>query len=806
MSFKLLAIRPLEGCNSKFLKNLKENRIYQFYNDYEFQDINGKKIEDHSKKIEIEKITLNSTVPNNFHGDKINISAIVGKNGSGKSSLIELLYVTFYNLAVTEKIIKNEFLIKDIKEFENNLDNTKQVDTFIKTCLEKFSEINVENILFFENSQNLSNYSFIELKSYLFEVIELIENLLLYKEGLISTDISFPKHGPGDDPLKLKSTSFYDIIALKRNQINVPQNKFLNSLKDFANGLNFIEDQIFVEIYFEIDNVFFQISKNSDNSSFYFFQFEENVKTEIEFKDFIIEKDLNGEKTQLFQIFYNLVVNYSLYGLNSLEIGLWVEKIFHKNDGYQTPIVINPFRDEGNINVNSENELVVDRLMYNMIINKDLRQITYNNKVDTITVSRKLNLREIIINGVENHENKYYEKFLESLISLYNSNSSLEYNKTSLDKLSIVEQQCLDYILRKIKRITRNYSIYSGYRFNENSNDNIEVNENNISKIVAIMDLFKKDKSHITNKIFQALNFIFLNRIESIKDKIYEYYNDKLSSLQLRQKLEGVDFDDFAEAILRRSSDYKIDVINLLPPSIFYNDYIFENKSKFSQLSSGEKQQVFGLNSILYHLINLNSTDSNEFPYKYRFVNIILDEIELYAHPDMQRKYIKELLNGIGRLSLDNIKAINLLFITHSPFILSDIPKQNVLFLEMDNDKKASPKNYKTMNTFGANITDLLADSFFISNGLMGDFAKWKIEETIKWINLEKYKKDSKSQDPYELNVEEYNFHKKIIELIDEPVLGIKLAEMLDELKGDNFFQKELALKEIQYLKTKYEL
>jgi hypothetical protein len=32
MSFKLLAIRPLDGCNPKFLKNLEENRIYQFYN------------------------------------------------------------------------------------------------------------------------------------------------------------------------------------------------------------------------------------------------------------------------------------------------------------------------------------------------------------------------------------------------------------------------------------------------------------------------------------------------------------------------------------------------------------------------------------------------------------------------------------------------------------------------------------------------------------------------------------------------------------------------------------------------------
>ena len=67
-------------------------------------------------------------------------------------------------------------------------------------------------------------------------------------------------------------------------------------------------------------------------------------------------------------------------------------------------------------------------------------------------------------------------------------------------------------------------------------------------------------------------------------------------------------------------------------------------------------------------------------------------------------------MNAIKNLDTN----INILFITHSPFILSDIPKQNVLFLE-----NGKPSEKKNMNTFGANITDLLADSFFIEDGLM---------------------------------------------------------------------------------------
>ena len=44
MSFKLLAIRPLKGCSARFLKNLEEDRIYKFYNDYSFFENEDRKV------------------------------------------------------------------------------------------------------------------------------------------------------------------------------------------------------------------------------------------------------------------------------------------------------------------------------------------------------------------------------------------------------------------------------------------------------------------------------------------------------------------------------------------------------------------------------------------------------------------------------------------------------------------------------------------------------------------------------------------------------------------------------------------
>jgi len=80
--FKLLATRPLNGCKPRILKNLKENKLYQFYQDYTFI------FQDNDPSKDVEKITHTPTVPDTLYNSEnlsINISAILGKNGSGKS-------------------------------------------------------------------------------------------------------------------------------------------------------------------------------------------------------------------------------------------------------------------------------------------------------------------------------------------------------------------------------------------------------------------------------------------------------------------------------------------------------------------------------------------------------------------------------------------------------------------------------------------------------------------------------------------------------------------------------------------------
>ena len=144
--------------------------------------------------------------------------------------------------------------------------------------------------------------------------------------------------------------------------------------------------------------------------------------------------------------------------------------------------------------------------------------------------------------------------------------------------------------------------------------------------------------------------------------------------------------------------------------------------------SSGEKQFLQVVGAVLYHLHNIDSIASNEM--RYRNINLIFEEIELYFHPEWQRKWVYWLIAMLRSITYKYIRNINVVLVTHSPFVLSDIPKTNVLFL-----KGGRPNYDMQMNTFGANIHHLLKNGFFLPGLPMGEFAHRKIDEIFAKLN-----------------------------------------------------------------------
>lgn len=84
--FSLICLHILDGCAEEYRKVLKEGEFYFFNNWYTLN--NGCVVKNASNQFE-----------RDFFGPNISIQAVVGKNGSGKSSLFEIIYRLINNLS-----------------------------------------------------------------------------------------------------------------------------------------------------------------------------------------------------------------------------------------------------------------------------------------------------------------------------------------------------------------------------------------------------------------------------------------------------------------------------------------------------------------------------------------------------------------------------------------------------------------------------------------------------------------------------------------------------------------------------------
>lgn len=201
-------------------------------------------------------------------------------------------------------------------------------------------------------------------------------------------------------------------------------------------------------------------------------------------------------------------------------------------------------------------------------------------------------------------------------------------------------------------------------------------------------------------------------------------------------------------------------------------------------MSSGEKAYLnlfsrfnYARELILDSLYRTTYHNNAQLP---DIIYILIDEGEIGFHLQWQKEYISKLHNVLPEiLKFEGHEVkLQLIFTTHSPISLSDMPNDRVIYLKNGEVSKERRK------TFGANISDLFADSFFFSNGLIGDYAKSKINETIDWL------RNSNDQSNSE-------YHKNVIANIDEPTIQRKLAEMYTDKMKINL-TKELEREQIQ--------
>lgn len=583
----------------------------------------------------------------------------------------------------------------------------------------------------------------------------------LYSNQNLQINISaiVGKNGTGKSTI---ADIFYSILN------NIAYEKLhINSKEEFEKV-----DNINIEFYFKTITLYKVILNNNNNIVVY--QYKEG-------KDgiFKIVKKINLKDFPLENLFYTIGVNYSLYSLNELHIGHWIHSLFHKNDAYQTPIVLEPFRDKGNIDVNKQEGLVKSRLLANLL---ELEQEGDNNSFRNLTDNLKAEHLQLVIHHDKTvvfcKDEKGDEvtdpdeiKNASNILKLLFKSFDVPDSKSNMDNPIDVDGQAKRYLLKKLISISTTYKNYNGY-FNGKKLI-FEKEEDYIKKLA-------EDKSHITYKLRQTLNYLIYKHFDYKKSIVIDELSVAIENIKSKSK---------------QSKNKELLTIELIPPPFFKVEIKMTKGVTFEKLSSGEKQKIYSVNSIIYHLRNIDSiSESKKNIVSYRNVNLFLDEVELYFHPEMQRTYVNYLLFALNKISWQTIYALNICFVTHSPFILSDISTHNILFLNSE-DKKLELNELKT---FGSNIHELLVSGFFMDNTI-GDFALDKINEIIAFHTSVL---EAKSPDELVDLANNYKVYKRKFYY----VISILGEEYIKRVLQNHIYDIERRLSEKSYVSTQIKL
>jgi len=277
----------------------------------------------------------------------------------------------------------------------------------------------------------------------------------------------------------------------------------------------------------------------------------------------------------------------------------------------------------------------------------------------------------------------------------------------------------------------------------------IEIDNNSLLK--EVFDLFKKieeKKENNYKKIKEIEQLKIPNKIPNMKgNKIYDRFNAATDMKQNKLKQEK-------EALEKEIKDIGTMKFYFAKDKESHNSFFF---------SAGELVVLYYIEKL--QQLNLEKND----------LILLLDECELFLHPEWQKK----LICYLTKLFKESKFKRQIILTSHSPFILSDLPKENVIFLE--NGEQKYP--FKDKQTFGANIHTLLSHGFFMKDGLMGEFSKSKISKILKFLSGENKFIDLEVNFLPPLKIQDSFFEKNlkpIIEFIGEDFLKEKLLKMYE--------------------------
>lgn len=512
-----------------------------------------------------------------------------------------------------------------------------------------------------------------------------------------------------------------------------------------------------------------------------------------------LSSNMDLSKVLLSRFFYTININYSTYAYNENDYrkdvvvdnrrqktnvnGKWLGGLFHKNDGYQAPIVMTPYRKNFNIDINRETKLSTQRIVALTLLlfsQKEEGDTEFAQNGNTHVLGKLMNPDQVPDVLTYEFDKNFYKHLVSRTEKLF---VSAKYSQTEASELMLrlfenawrekidinniadadERNTALRYLAYKTIKIGTSYvgfinefNIKQVYRKIYQHTSIAKKKADNLNECYTIIGPYIVEAGRLIDAILSRPSHITL-KIRQCVEYIRRAGNDGIRHDCLRGQIP---VDTFIAD--RRFLTYD-EVVLSLPPSFFKLDIYFrprQNKPLSSrqsqvhenvigpdhycigQMSSGQKQWLNCMSYVCYHIKNIESVAQDDGRIPYHHVNLVFDEAELYYHPEYQRTFVARIINSLANchINIDVIKSINILIATHSPFILSDILSENTLYL-----KNGLPENVE-FQTFGANYYDILHNSFFLEKRVIGDIAALRIGG---WVDRMREGEDVANLIPY---------------------------------------------------------
>lgn len=225
----------------------------------------------------------------------------------------------------------------------------------------------------------------------------------------------------------------------------------------------------------------------------------------------------------------------------------------------------------------------------------------------------------------------------------------------------------------------------------------------------------------------------------------------------------------------------------------WWEDILYSwDKYNINNISSWEKALLCRILSNISHFIG-----------KEKFYIICIDEPDAFLHIRRQKKYLKFLIEWLYNAYPN--KRFHLIIATHSPFIVSDIPENNLLILErgmditnahVDYENKNKDKKNSFANTTYGIVSDFMGMS--PAEWTLWDFTKEILEifvnkhkkllSELRNLEYKLWEKDENNKDSVKKAIEikkidiksHYKKYKNIIEGIGDEFLKKNLLHLID--------------------------